>query len=406
MRFFLLALALTLTVDVTSRSAQVPEALDYAAIARIRDEGLNRSRIMDHIVWLSDVYGPRLTGGPGINQAGDWVIRTLTEWGLDNPRRESWRFGKGWSLERFSAHLIEPQVQPLIGVVAPWSPATNGTVAAEVVSVRIDTEADFDRYRGKLAGRIVLTQEQRAVPMLQGNIVHRMSERDLAEAATTPIPQAPAPETRASGFLQRVARFYQDEGVVATFNRGSDTVMTALGSDLSTQQQRPDGGTVFPVGQGSRDIDAGKGVPGVTLAVEHYNRMLRILARNIPIRVELNIQTKFYDEATPNGFNIVAEIPGVDSRLKNEVVILGAHLDSVAAATGATDNATGVAAMMEAVRILKAVGVHPRRTIRIALWGGEEQGLLGSRAYVKEHFADPATMVLKPAHATVAAYFN
>jgi Zn-dependent M28 family amino/carboxypeptidase len=148
------------------------------------------------------------------------------------------------------------------------------------------------------------------------------------------------------------------------------------------------------------------GVPGVTLAVEHYNRMVRVLAKNIPVKVELDIETKFYDETTPNGFNTIAEIPGADPALRDEVVILGAHFDSVAAATGATDNATGSAAMMEAMRILRAIDAKPRRTIRIALWGGEEEGLLGSRAYVKEHFADPATMVLKPAHAKVAAYFN
>ena len=180
----------------------------------------------------------------------------------------------------------------------------------------------------------------------------------------------------------------------------------AIGSDLPFQQQRTDGGTIFPTGNQSRGADAGTGVPGVTLAVEHYNRMVRILEKNVPVKVELNLQTKFYDETTPNGFNTVAEIPGTDPALKDEVVILGAHFDSVAAATGATDNATGSAAMMEAMRILKAIGVKPRRTIRIALWGGEEEGLLGSRAYVSEHFADPATMVLKPDHAKVAAYFN
>jgi Zn-dependent M28 family amino/carboxypeptidase len=147
-------------------------------------------------------------------------------------------------------------------------------------------------------------------------------------------------------------------------------------------------------------------LPEVTLAVEHYNRMVRLLARGIPVKVELNVETRFYDETSPNGFNTIAEIPGTDPQLKDEVVMLGAHFDSVAAATGATDNAAGSAAMMEAMRILKAVGVAPRRTIRIALWGGEEEGLLGSRAYVREHFADPSTMVLKPEHATLAAYFN
>ena len=165
--------------------------------------------------------------------------------------------------------------------------------------------------------------------------------------------------------------------------------MASIGSNLSAQQQHTDGGTIFPTGNGSRGDDAGTGLPSVTLAVEHYNRMVRVLAKGVPVKVELNIDTKFYDETTPNGFNTIAEIPGTDPKLKDEVVMLGAHFDSVAAATGATDNATGSAAMMEAMRILKTVGAKPRRTIRVALWGGEEEGLLGSRAYVREHFGDP-----------------
>ena len=418
---------------------QAPEKLDYAAIALIRDEGLNRSQVMDHISWLSDVYGPRLTGGPGIMQASDWAIRKFTDWGLANPHRETFAFGKGWALVRFSAHMIEPQIQPLIGFPGSWTPGTNGTVTADVVRVQIDGDDDFERYRGKLAGKIVLTQPEREVSMLDGLIVHRMDESAFAEAATTPVPRprggagargragapeedddddSPAPSTPlgtgagrggrggAQSLAARAARFYKAEGVVATFNRGSDALTASIGSNLTPQQQRTDGGTIFPTGNGSRGADAGTGVPGVTLAVEHYNRMIRVLAKGLPVRVELNIETTFYDETTPNGFNTIAEIPGSDPALRDEVVILGAHFDSVAAATGATDNATGSAAMMEAMRILKTIGVKPRRTIRIALWGAEEQGLLGSRAYVKAHFADPATMALKPAHAQVAAYFN
>lgn len=420
------ALLLAATATALPIAQQPAEKLDYATIAQIRDEGLTRSQVMDHISWLSDVYGPRLTGGPGILQASDWAIKKFGEWGLANAHRETWAFGKGWSLVRFSAHMVEPQVQPLIGFPASWSPGTKGPVLAEVVRVQIDSEADFEKYRGKLAGKIVLTQPERAVTMLEGTIVHRMGEKELEEAATTPIPRpragrgrggdpagddAPAPGRGGAGqapaaLRTRIAQFFKTEGVVATFDRGGDSVLASVGSDLSFQQQRTDGGTVFPTGNQSRGADAGTGIPSVTLAVEHYNRMVRILAKNVPVKVELNLETKFYDETTPNGFNTVAEIPGTDPALKDEVVILGAHFDSVAAATGATDNATGSAAMMEAMRILKAIGAKPRRTIRIALWGGEEEGLLGSRAYVREHFGDPATMALKPEHAKVAAYFN
>jgi Iap family predicted aminopeptidase len=180
--------------------------------------------------------------------------------------------------------------------------------------------------------------------------------------------------------------------------------MAAGGSDLTWQTQRPDGGTVFPGGAGARDENAGQAVPAVTLAVEHYNRMVRVLDKGVPVKVELNVETRFFDETTPNGFNTVAELPGGD--LASEIVLLGAHFDSHPYATGATDNATGSAAMMEAVRLIKALGLKPRRTIRIALWGAEEQGLLGSRAYVREHLADIETMTLKPEHAKLAAYFN
>ena len=407
------AITLTALLCVPGLVAQAPEQLDYSAIAQIRDEGLNRSQVMDHISWLSDVYGPRLTGGPQIMEASDWAMKKFAEWGLANPHRETWPFGRGWTLVRFSAHMIEPQIQPLIGYPGSWTPGTNGTVTADVVRVDIASDADFEQYRGKLAGKIVLTQDARPVEMLEGTIVHRMGEQDLQEASMTPIPaergggRGGRGGRGGSSLSDRIQAFYKAEGVVAQFNRGSDNTMSAIGSGLSARQQRADGGTIFPSGGGgSRSTDPATLIPSVTLAVEHYNRMVRVLDKGVPVKVELNIQTEFHEETTPNGFNVIAEIPGTDPALKDEVVILGAHFDSVAASTGATDNATGSAAMMEAMRILKAIGVKPRRTIRIALWGGEEEGLLGSRAYVREHYADVTTMALKPDHEKVAAYFN
>jgi carboxypeptidase Q len=398
---------------VSGIAGQAPTVVDHDVVSKIREEGLTRSQVMGHLGWLTDVYGPRLTGSPQILQASDWALGKFAEWGLANPHRETFQFGRGWALVRFNAAMVEPQVQPLIGFPAAWTPGTKGTVVAPVVRVQIDGEADFDKYRGKLAGAIVLTQPERAVPLLEGNVVHRMSPADFAEAATDPVVEpAPRPATtapapvRQGGFAARLAQFYKDEGVVAIFNRGSDVVFSSIGSGLSPQQQRTDGGTVFPIGAGSRTTDPGSGVPTVTLAVEHYNRMIRVLAKNIPVKVELTLETKFYDENSPNGFNTIAELPGSDPALKDDVVMIGAHFDSLQAATGATDNAAGSAAMMEAMRILHAVGARPRRTIRVALWGGEEQGLLGSKAYVSEHFGDPATMILKPEHEKLSVYFN
>ena len=332
----------------------------------------------------------------------------VREWGLANAHQERWKFGKGWSLVGFTANLVEPQVQPLIGSPQSWTPGTKGAVTAEVVRVDIRSEGDFAKYQGTLNGKIVLLQPARAVRLLEGPIVLRMTPREIAEAETTPVP--PARQRSGGGargaqaFRLKLARFFADEGVVATFDRGSDSDMAAGGSDMSWQQQRTDGGTVFPAAGGFRDENAGVGVPAVTLAVEHYNRMVRVLDKGVPVKVALNIETSFYDEPAMNGFNTIAEIPGAD--LASEIVMLGAHFDSHPYATGATDNATGSAAMMEAMRILKASGIKPRRTIRLALWGGEEQGLLGSRAYVREHFGDPDTMQLKPDHAKLSAYFN
>jgi hypothetical protein len=389
------------------------EKLDYAAIGQIRDEGLNRSQVMDTLFWLTDRYGPRLTGSPQILDASDWAMEKMTEWGLSNVHREEWDFGTGWSLVRFSAHLMEPEVQPLIGFPKAWSVGTGGPVTAEVSRVTIQSDADFAKYRGQLKGKIVLAQPARVVRMLEGPLILSMDEVMTKEAETTPIPaepsrgggrgatrgdEAPTPSTRQ--FQQRLQQFYQEEGVVAVFDRGSDSDMAAGGSNLSWQQQHTDGGTVFP-GVANRNT-APAGVPQVTLAVEHYNRMVRLIEHNVPVKAELDLRVQFH--ANARGFNTIGDIPGSD--LAGEVVILGAHFDSVNAATGATDNAAGSAAMMEAVRIIRTVGLRPRRTIRVALWGGEEEGLLGSKAYVAAHFGDPQSMQLKPEHGKVAAYFN
>ena len=411
------AVLLFFVVAVAPPAAQT-EKLDYAAIGQIRDEGLNRSQVMDHLFWLADRYGPRLTGSPQIRDASDWAMKRFTEWGLANVHREEWDFGKGWSLVRFSAHLVEPEVQPLIGFPKAWSVGTGGAVTADVIRIAIESEADFTKYRGQLKGRILLTQPARPVRMLEGPLILKMDETMTGEAETTPVPAERGrgaggrgrggrggrggnpDDPAAQAFQQKLQQFYKDEGVVAVFDRGSDSDMAAGGSELSWQQQHTDGGTVFPGTADRRNAPAG--VPQVTLAVEHYNRMVRLVEHNVPVKVELDLRVQFHDDG--KGFNTIAEIPGTD--LAGEVVILGAHFDSVNAATGATDNATGCAAMMEAARIIKAVGLAPRRTIRIALWGGEEEGLLGSRAYVKAHLGDPQSMRLEPDHAGVAAYFN
>jgi carboxypeptidase Q len=386
--------------------AQSP--VDLGTVSRIKQEALTNSQAMDHVTWMSDVFGPRVSGTPQFQQASEWAMKRFTEWGLSNVHQERFAFGQGWKVERFSAHLVEPQVQPIIGFPRSYSPSTKGAVIADVVRVDIGSEADFAKYTGKLRGKIVLPQAARRVRMLDDRVVLRMTEKDVEEALTTPIP-APATAAAAgggAGFAAKLAQYYVTEGAAALLERGADSDLSAGGSDLSWQTQRVDGGTIFPGNGGSRDPKAPAGIPSATIAVEHYNRMVRLLDKGVPVKVEVNIQTTFYPEAPGalNGINTIADIPGTD--LADEVVILGAHFDSHPFATGATDNATGASAMMEALRVIKTLGLRPRRTIRVALWCAEEQGLLGSRAYVLEHFGSVADGTAKPEHAKLAAYYN
>ncbi len=393
---------------VTALQSQTPtEPVDYPALSAIRDEGLAHSQVMDNVSWLADVYGPRLNGSPGHRQAAAWAQKKFAEWSLANIHTETWPFGKSWSLVRFSAHMIEPQIQPLIAFPKSFTPGTKGTVTAEVVRVDINSEADFEKYRGKLAGKIVLTQPARDVKMLEGIVVQRWNETLLKEAETTPL-AAPAGEGGRGGgrtLAEKTQEFFANEGVIAAFDRGGDQFV-AGDNQMSWRTEHVDGGTIFVQSGGPHDNEnAGKNmVPQVVLAVEHYNRMIRILDKHLPVKVELNIETKFYDETEPNGFNVIAELPGAE--LSKEYVLLGAHLDSHHSSTGATDNAAGCAVMMEVMRTLKAAGIKPRRTIRVALWGGEEEGLLGSKAYVKQHLLDTDTKVVKPEYQQLAAYYN
>ena len=404
------ATALLVACTALAVQAQQP-GIDLGTVSRIKQEALSRSQVMDHVGWLADVYGPRITGTPNFAQAADWAVKRMNEWGLANVRQERFAFGQGWRVERFSANLVAPVPQPIIGFPRTYSPSTKGAITADVVYVDIQTEADFARYKGQLKDRIVLPQPARAVRMLEGRVVLVMNDDDLAEAMTMPIPSPPTgpPSPSAANAPRRpsneqIAQFFVTEGVAAVLERGSDSDVAGGYSGLSMTTQRVDGGTLFPGSGGSRDPKAPLQVPSATIAVEHYNRMLRLLEKKQPVRVELNVQTTFYPEeaSTPNGINVIGEIPGSD--LAHEVVILGAHLDTTPGATGATDNATGASAMLEALRVIKTLGLQPRRTIRVALWGGEEQGLLGSRAYVAQHFGSAAKPT--PAHANVVAYYN
>jgi carboxypeptidase Q len=391
-----LAVAVALAVAefvVATLAGQSQEPVDLQAIYKIKEEGLQRSKVMEITSYLTDVYGPRLTGSPSIRTAGEWAVKEMQGWGLANAKLEPWGpFGRGWANDRFVGYMIAPSAAPLIGYPKAWTPGTNGPVKAEAVLAVLGNDRDLDTYRGKLNGKFVLTMPARPVMPHVEPEAHRYTDAELADLARQPIA---APRIRGApgfgrgfvdpGFAARRTAFLVNEGVAATLEGSGDD------------------GTVFVQGGGSRNAQDPPTVPQVVLALEHYNRIVRILEKNIPVTLELEVRNTFYD-ADLNAFNVVAEIPGTDKA--DELVMVGAHFDSWHGATGATDNAAGSAVMMETMRILKATGVRLRRTVRIALWTGEEEGLLGSRAYVDEHFANRLTMETRPAHAKLTGYFN
>lgn len=388
-----LAATLTCLLAFVLPLAGQHEPVDLGAIYTIKEEGFQRSQVMDILSYLTDVYGPRLTGSPGIRKAAEWAAGKLREWGLVNVTLEPWGpFGRGWSNERTVIHVVEPQAFPIIGYAKAWTPGTNGPVRAQAVLAVVESEADFAKFTGQLRGKFVLTMAPREVPARFEPLGRRFTDEDLKALSMEVGHRGRGGRGRVGGpgggpgFAQKRLQFFKDEGALALIDAGTG-----------------DGGTVFVQSGGSRDPKDPSTLPQVSLAVEHYNRLVRMLERKVPVTLELDIQNTFHDQ-TLDAFNIVGEIPGTDKA--GELVMLGAHFDSWHTGTGATDNAAGSAVMMEAVRILKATGLRLRRTVRIALWTGEEQGLLGSRAYVREHFADPQTMALKPEHAKLSAYFN
>jgi carboxypeptidase Q len=374
-------------------AAQWPmtEKIDLDAIYKIKDEGLQRSKVMEIESYLTDVYGPRLTGSPNIREAADWAQKTMKEWGLAQVHLETFPFGRGWQNQRFVAMAMTPRAYPLIGFPVAWSPGTNGPVTGNAATADIQTEEDFAKYRGTLRGKFVLISPVRNVPAQFEAPGHRFTEAELVELAKQPAArgrgnaQNADARARTEAFDLKKRQFWVDEGVAAIISAS-----------------RGDGGTFFVQGQ-SPDPKAPPSAPQVFLTIEQYGRIARTLQKNIPVTLQMDIANTFYDDDL-NAFNVLAEIPGTD--LADEIVMLGAHFDSWHAGTGATDNAAGSAIMMEAMRILKTTGLKPRRTVRLALWGGEEEGLLGSAAYVKVHFADRQTMALKPEHAKVSAYYN
>ncbi len=407
------------------------ETLDLAMYQRIRDEGLNHSHVMDFATALMDGIGPRLTGSPNLAKANAWTRDTLTKIGLENAHLEDWgEFGLGWQQLNTWARLVTPDTAVMIVQATPWSPSTNGPVTGDVVFVSIQTEKDFDQYKGKLAGKIVLFGAMREVPPVDKALFERYTEKELEDMAEFPVtaggPGVMTPEMQARmrermerfRLIDKIAQFFADEKVAAVIEPSRDG-KNGGGS----------GGTFFDdngatLGRTPYLADKRVKVPVVVAAIESYGRLFRLVQNHAPATVEIDVETKFTGEHE-HGFDTVAEIPGTDPTLKDQVVMLGGHLDSWIAGTGATDNGAGTIVAMEAVRILKALDIKPRRTIRIALWTGEEQGIFGSKGYCTIHFGSAKTstapdqmqlpefmrraagpLEVKPEQKLVSGYFN
>jgi hypothetical protein len=473
--------------DDAKDAAKAKEKAASAAIDRIKEEGMKRSHVMETLSYLTDVIGPRLTGSPNLKRANEWTRDTMAKWGLENAHLEAWGpFGRGWSLKRFSAQVVEPQCIPLIASPKAWSPGTDGTLVGEVVYFDPKNDDDFARFKGKLKGAIVLASGPVDVPAHFEPLALRKTDKQLLDLADAPEPAPRGPGRRA--FLPEnrplaaggpaakdagaAAKDSPADGAAAkdspasakaagggngngdgrgargggaadggsqppadreqmiaqararneVMSKRAKFLMDEGAALLAEPSRQGDGGTLFvaqatvpgaapfglPGQPGARRVSAWdkeppKMLPQIVVAKEHYNRLVRMIKQGETLKIAVDLSVQFHDDDLM-AYNTVAEIPGTD--LKEEVVMLGGHMDSWHSGTGATDNAAGVAAAMEAARILKALDLKPRRTVRVALWTGEEQGLLGSRAYVAKHFGkSPASLfgAPTPAGATKAS---
>jgi hypothetical protein len=398
---------------LTLSSQEKPEKVDYETITRIRYEGFHDSKVMELATGLMDSIGERLTGSPNMKRANEWTRDQLTTMGLSNAHLESWGpFGRGWANQYINARMTSPDITPLIVYAKAWTPGTNGVVTGKCIRANIEKKEDFDKYRGKLAGMIVILGPEADVKPIIDSPYKRYTDEDLAKLGDYEIPGERPPfrmaeYMRRRQFIKDLNQFLADEKVLAVIDHSRGTA---------------GGGTVFVQSGGSYKPGETTTVPQLTMASEHWSRIARLLDQKKEVSLELNVQNTFYDD-DPMQYDTIAEIPGGDR--KDEVVMLGAHLDSWHSGTGATDNGAGTIVMMEAVRILKALDVHPRRTIRIGLWSGEEEGLLGSQGYVENHFGsrppmdDPnmkgmptllrreaGPVTVKPEQAKVSGYFN
>ncbi len=421
-----------ITPDVPAWEQPQPavEKIDLTMYMRIREEGLQHSHVMEYGSALADGIGPRLTGSPNLAKANAWTRDQLTAMGCVNAHLDDWgEFGMGWVQLNTWVRMTSPDTAIFNAQATPWSPPTNGPVSGPAVWVNIQSEKDFDQYKGKLAGKIVFLGEMREVPVPDKPFFTRYTEKELEEMANDAGtggrggPNGPEYQARMKAYMQRMAladkipQFLADEKALAVIRPARDSsngggtgiIFDDNGASLGRKPYTREGAVKIPV---------------IVAQIESWGRVYRLLQAHVPVTIEADVETKFTGDHE-HGFDTVAEIPGTDPELKDQVVMVGGHLDSWIAGTGATDNGAGTIVAMEVMRILKALDVHPRRTIRIALWTGEEQGLFGSVGYAKEHFGsapestDPeqlklpsfmrapgGPLELKPEQKLISGYFN
>ncbi len=374
MERFVVWFAVSVLLSPVEAGAQEP--VDLQAIERIKAEGLQHSQVLEIFGTLTDVFGPRLTATPAYKAAADWAANSLKTWGMENVHLESWEFGRGWTLDHFTLEMVEPRYFPMIGYPEAWTPSTHGEIVSAPVFVGDKTADEIRAMASELRGAVVLP-----VPTQDAFITEdRQQPTEFEERVPIGAPRT----IRAAGPVGR---------------RELSALLQEVGAAVQLRPSQGAHGTMFVLGRRQTADDA---VPTVVVAGEHYNMLVRMVQRGVDVKLRVNVQATYHEDDT-NGYNVIAEIPGTDPDLRDEVVMLGAHLDSWHSAPGATDNADGVATTMEAMRILKAIGVSPRRTIRLALWGGEEQGLLGSREYVQRHLAGDENRTQRD---NLSVYFN
>ena len=360
------------------------EQIDREMVTQIRTEGFENSHVLEVFNHLTNVIGPRLTNSPGYYEAVDWTRDKMIEWEVEDVHLEPWEFGRGWSLEKFSVEMLEPRYLPMIGFPRGWSASTQGRLVSEPIMLGGKSVAELQSFEGRLAGAIVLTRP------IETNFIREDRPQPRMEDRLTPPSPVPSSSPSAAQLAERDRRQEVARTLTEVTQRG--------GAGVTLEPTRGEHGTLFVTG-----LDSGEGaVPSVVLAGEHYNLIARLLEQQIPVTMAVEVTGRYHEDDT-NAYNIIAEIKGVDPEIGDEVVMVGAHLDSWHTGTGATDNADGSSIVMEALRILKALDVQPRRTIRVALWGGEEQGLLGSAEYVRRHLQGDGNA---EAHEKFSVYYN